>query len=182
MTVFCVHLVIDQPQTQAIRQGRRHGPSIAYKNTPCRVIFLQPARRVAVPGQPSSFRLHWTRLCIWGLQVRVLSVFFFGAIVRFFFSWLLTWFGFHIWYFRPTLQRHNTENREKIWNCAASIPISTFMCLWAIYIVPRSVCLYSAAGKYVDRSWEYIKHCTATDTWMWKLRLRPPRNSFSRNT
>ncbi len=36
---------------------------------------------------------------------------------------------------------------------AASVPISTFMCLWAIYTVyshDRSA--YSAAGKYLDRS------------------------------
>jgi hypothetical protein len=29
------------------------------------------------------------------------------------------------------------------------------MCLWAIFIFPNRSA-YSAAGKYVDRSWEYI--------------------------
>ncbi len=65
MTVFCVHLVIDQIQSGAsgfVRQGRRHGPSIAYKITTCWVTFLQPARQAAVLGQHSSFRSHWARL------------------------------------------------------------------------------------------------------------------------
>ncbi len=39
-----------------VRQGRRHGPSIAYKITPCWVTLLRPARRAAVLGQPSSLR------------------------------------------------------------------------------------------------------------------------------
>ncbi len=40
-------------------------------------------------------------------------------------------------------------------NIGASVPISTFMCLWVIYIFPRSVCLF-CFRKYVDRSWDYI--------------------------
>jgi hypothetical protein len=40
-------------------------------------------------------------------------------------------------------------------NIGASVPISTFMCLWANYIFPRWVCLF-CWRKYVDRSWEYI--------------------------
>ncbi len=71
-----------------------------------------------------------------------------------------------------TLQRHNTENsKQRIW--AASVPISTFMCLWAIYAVFRgSVCLFR---------WEYIK-CSQTEYGEggnWEGR---PHNSYSGNT
>ena len=41
------------------------------------------------------------------------------------------------------------------WNCAASVTISTFMCLWVIYIFPVSVHIFSAAEQ-PDRLWEYI--------------------------
>ncbi len=40
-------------------------------------------------------------------------------------------------------------------NCAASAPISTFLCLWAIYIFPGSVHIFPLAEK-ADPSWEYI--------------------------
>jgi len=40
-------------------------------------------------------------------------------------------------------------------NCAASVQISTFICLWAIYIFPGSVHIFPAAEK-ADQSWEYI--------------------------
>ncbi len=40
-------------------------------------------------------------------------------------------------------------------NIGASVPISTFMFLWVIYIFPQSVCLF-CWRKYVDRSWDYI--------------------------
>jgi hypothetical protein len=62
-------------------------------------------------------------------------------------------------------------------NIGVSVPISTFMHLWIFfYIFPRSVCLF-CWRKYVDRSWDYIR---LTDTWMWKLGLRP-RYSQKRN-
>ncbi len=40
-------------------------------------------------------------------------------------------------------------------NCAASAPISTLMCLWAIYIFPGSVYIFPPAEQ-ADPSWEYI--------------------------
>ncbi len=59
-------------------------------------------------------------------------------------------------------------------NIGVSVPISTFICLWANYIFLRSACLF-CCRKYVE--WT---DPSLTDTWMWKLGLRP-RNSQKRN-
>ncbi len=66
------------------------------------------------------------------------------------------------------------------WNCAALFPIPTFMFRWAIYIFPRLVCLfcYMQENRWTDRG---NIHKSQTDTWMWKLGLRP-RSFFSGNT
>ncbi len=64
MRFLCTFSIVDQPQTGASGvacQGRRHGPSITYKITPCWIPFLQPARRAAVLGQSSGLRPHWSR-------------------------------------------------------------------------------------------------------------------------
>ncbi len=52
-------------------------------------------------------------------------------------------------------------------NCVASFPISTFMCLWAIYIFPPSICLF-CCRKYVDRSWDYINRSQTHECGNWE--------------
>jgi hypothetical protein len=54
-------------------------------------------------------------------------------------------------------------------NIEVSVLISTFMCLWEIYIFPRLVCLF-CWRKYVDRSWEYINRSQTHEecgNWGW---------------
>ncbi len=57
-------------------------------------------------------------------------------------------------------------------NCAASAPISTFMCLWAIYIFPGLVHIFPPAEK-ADPSWEYIIRSQTHDcgNWDWDLNI-----------
>ncbi len=51
-------------------------------------------------------------------------------------------------------------------NCEASAPISTFMCLRAIYIFPGSVHIFPLAEK-ADPSREYIIRSQTHECWNW---------------
>jgi hypothetical protein len=46
----------------------------------------------------------------------------------------------------PKIRNKYSQKR----NCAATIPISTFMCLSTIYIFPRSICLFSCRKYWTD--------------------------------
>jgi hypothetical protein len=49
-------------------------------------------------------------------------------------------------------------------NCAASVPITTLMCPW---VIPHKRSAYSAAGKCVEQSWEYINRSQAHECGNW---------------
>ncbi len=80
------------------------------------------------------------------------------------------------------------DKMPKIWNkysqkrsIGASVPISTFICLWANFIFPRWVCLF-CWRKYVDWSWEYINRSKTHEcgNWGW-VRAIPRKGIYKRN-
>ena len=62
-------------------------------------------------------------------------------------------------------------------NIGASVPISTFMCLWANYIFPRWSCRF-CCRKYVDRSWEYINRSQTHECRKWGWGRAIPRKGI----
>ncbi len=62
-------------------------------------------------------------------------------------------------------------------NIGASVPISTFMRLWAIYIIPWSVSLF-CWRKYVYRSWDCIKRSQTHECWNWGWGRAIPRKGY----
>ncbi len=68
-------------------------------------------------------------------------------------------------------QTHCKDAIPKIWNkysqkrkCAALVPVSMFMCLWAIYIFAQFVCLFCCRKIYGLILGIYK---SLTETWMW---------------
>ncbi len=62
-------------------------------------------------------------------------------------------------------------------NIGVSVPISTFMRLWVIYIFPRSVCLF-CCRKYVDRSSDYINRSQTNECGNWDWGRAIPRKGI----
>ncbi len=64
------------------------------------------------------------------------------------------------------------------WNCAASFPFSTFMFLWAIYIFPPSVLLFSAEKQAVQcfcsvrTNWDFAQLLLVFKYWIGRTNPR----------
>ncbi len=83
-----------------------------------------------------------------------------------------------------TLQRTNAQTKFRYKysqkrNYVATVPISTIMCLWAIYTFPRSICLFRCK-KYVDRTWECINRSQTHECVNWDWGRAIPRKEIYR--
>ncbi len=73
--------------------------------------------------------------------------------------------------FTPYIAKNQYRKKKysKKRNCAATVPIDTFMCLWVIYCIPLfpgSICLF-CCRKYVTQSWEYINRSQTHECGNW---------------
>ncbi len=83
---------------------------------------------------------------------------------------------------KDTIQKIlNKYSQER--NCAATVPVPTFMFLWAIYIFLWSVCLFCCRKIGAGRTWEYIARSQTHEcgNWDWGRAIpfrvcRPHRN------
>ncbi len=70
-------------------------------------------------------------------------------------------------HFKDTILKIWNKNSQKR-NCAASVPMFTFKCLWVIYILPGSFCLFSSRKiHYVEQFWEYLKRSQTQECGNW---------------
>ncbi len=64
-------------------------------------------------------------------------------------------------------------------NCAATVPISTFMSLWVLYIYSHHRSAYSSEGiMWTDPAWEYINRSQTHDYGNWDWGRAIPRKEI----
>ncbi len=74
----------------------------------------------------------------------------------------------------PIQKIRNKYSQKSNCACAATVPLSTFMCLWAICKFPQSIC----CRKYVDRSWEYTNRSQTHEFGNWDWGRAIPRKGI----
>ncbi len=73
----------------------------------------------------------------------------------------------------PKIGNKHSQKR----NCATTVPMFTFICLWAIYIFSWSICLFYCR-KYVDWSGEYANCSQKHDCGNWDWGRPIPRKGI----
>ncbi len=97
---------------------------------------------------------------------------------------MLAWKNYNVWIcigYRHTVSCYTAKNQYRKFKTniprKGIVPISTFMWLWAIYIFPRSICLF-CCRKYVYRSWEYINRSQTHECGNWDWGRTIPRKGI----